>query len=286
MSLHPVEQAVKDFLSASAEGKAPFKQEVLDQCLESIKLAMLDSFHGEPEVGKPFRLRMSNIGRDLRQLLLEKTHGRVLPNPSFMLKMLTGHIQEQTLVYILRSAGLEFETSQEVELNVGGEVIQGTYDLRLTLDNKIYDIKTASEWSFKNKFTSYRTLAEDDSFGYIDQLLGYAEAAGAEPGGWIVINKSTGEVKVVVYPNEMAQVRQPFLTRLAKRIADVASGRMPPCKGVVPETFYQKPTGNQILDFHCRFCDHKKKCHPTVSYEPSRCSKAKDKPMVFYVNPK
>lgn len=279
MSVHPIEQAVKDFLSASAEGKAPLNEKLIEECMESIKLSLLDKFHTEPD--NKFRLRMSNIGKDLRQLLLEKTYGRKKPSADFMLKMLTGSIQEHTLIYILKAAGLDIKVSGEVTLDVKGTKIDGTWDL--LYDGKMYDVKTASDWSYKNKFASYATLVDDDSFGYVDQLLGYCEAEGVEPGGWVVINKSSGEVKVVTFPKTMAEVRESFLARVAKKIKDVEAGRMPPCGGVVAETFYQKPTGNRILGFKCKFCDHKEKCHPKISHEPSRVSKAKDPKMEYYV---
>lgn len=57
-----------------------------------------------------------------------------------------------------------------------GESINGTYDI--VIDGAVDDIKSASNWSYSNKFDSFETLAKGDGFGYIGQLAGYAKASG------------------------------------------------------------------------------------------------------------
>jgi len=276
--MHPIEQAVRDFFSKNEKPD----DKLLDECLSKIRAAIVDKFHTAPD--NRWRLRMSNIGRDTRQIMLEKKYGRVNPEPEFLLKMLTGDIQEQILVYILKSAGLEIETGGEVSIVVNDLKIDGTWDVKLKVDNKIYDVKTASEWSFNNKFVDYKTLTEDDSFGYVDQLIGYCEGEQAEPGGWIVLNKSTGEFKVIDYPKTLEEVREGFFVRITKKIATIYSGEMPACTGIEAETFYQKPTGNKIIGGNCRFCPYKKLCHPKATLEDSRVSKARIKPKIWYIN--
>ena len=39
----------------------------------------------------------------------------------------------------------------------------------------------------------YNNIKKDDVFGYVPQGYLYAEAAGSTFGGWIAINKATGE---------------------------------------------------------------------------------------------
>lgn len=286
--MHDIERTIQDFLSASVEGTAPFDEKLLNECIESVKLSILNSFHGEDKSSEPFRLRMSNIGRPLRQLMLEKRFGRKKATADFIMKMQTGSLQEHILLYIVRSAGLEIDTNLKVELNIGGEKILGETDWVFKKDNTIWDVKTASDYSFKMKFGSYQDLASDDAFGYIDQLIGYAKAAGMQPGGWVVENKSTGQIKLLEFPYTLEAVEGAFEQRVLEKMKALAGPceleNMPPCPGVGEETFYQKPTGNKVLKGNCMFCDHKEKCHPTLSYEPSRVSKAKDKPMVYYVN--
>lgn len=276
--VHFLEKAIRDYLSVIRKPDVV----LLKECLANIKTSIIDIFHVEPEA--EFRIRMSNLGRDTRQLMLQRKYGRAKAEPEFLLKMLTGHIQEHVLVYILKSAGIKLQQGGKTKIVVDERTIEGTWDLKIEVDGKIYDVKTASEYSYKNKFIDYRTLQEDDPFGYIDQLIAYCEGEGVEPGGWIVLNKSSGEFKVIEYPVKMEDVRESFLKRVSNKIKQVFSDTMPSCTGIVNETYYQKPTGNRVLGGNCRWCDHWQKCHPTATLEPSRASKAKDKPMVRYVN--
>ena len=49
---------------------------------------------------------------------------------------------------------------------------QGEYDMEM--DGKIDDVKSASPWSYQNKFDSFESLQKGDGFGYIPQLVGYS----------------------------------------------------------------------------------------------------------------
>lgn len=275
--MHFLETAIRDFFS---DFRKP-NEALLKECVDKIKDSIVDKFHTAPDKG--FKIRMSNIGRDTRQLMLEKKYGKVKAEPEFLFKMLTGDIQEHVLVYILKSAGVELEVGGTTSIIVDERKIDGTWDLKIKVDNKIYDVKTASEWSFKNKFVDYETLVEDDSFGYIDQLIGYCEGEKCEPGGWIVLNKSTGQFKVIEYPKKMADIRDSFFTRVSAKLKVIFSGEMPPCQGIEEETYYSKPTGRKIIGRKCMFCDHKRMCHPRATLEDSKSSRAYIKPRVWYV---
>ena len=60
------------------------------------------------------------------------------------------------------------------------------------INNKVWDIKSASPWSFTNKFSEdgggFESLKKDDAFGYIGQGYMYGIADKSDFGGWIVIN--------------------------------------------------------------------------------------------------
>ena len=60
------------------------------------------------------------------------------------------------------------------------------------IDGEVVDIKTASGFAFK-KFRD-GTLAEDDAFGYMAQLAGYEQAEGTKNGGFLALNKESGEL--------------------------------------------------------------------------------------------
>ena len=71
------------------------------------------------------------------------------------------------------------------------------YDI--VIDGAVDDIKSASNWSYTNKFESFDTLRQGDAFGYVAQLAGYAKAADKRAGGWWVVNKANGEFKRTGY---------------------------------------------------------------------------------------
>lgn len=279
--MHIITQTITDFLNLAAEGKAPFSEKLLLECVEDIKEKILQTFHDTPQT--EFRLRMSNIGKDLRQLMLEKEYGRAKASPEFLLKMLTGHIQERILTYICKSQGLDIKTDDVVCVNIAGTDIEGELDWYLTIDGKVYDVKTASPYAYDTKFASFESLSSDDTFGYIDQLIGYAQGKNAQPGGWVVFQKVTGQYKVVEYPYSLEQSLPQWEMRVKRKIHALESGSIPPCQGLEQETFYQKPTGRTIIGKKCQYCDHKQKCHPNAKLLPSKCSNAKNKPLVWYI---
>lgn len=279
--MHIIEKTITDFLNAAATGDAPLNEELLDECMRDIRAKVVDTFHKKPD--NTFRLRMSNIGKDLRQLMLEQKYGRVKPNPEFLMKMLQGHIVERILTYICKAQGLQLTTDDVVTVHVAGTDIAGELDWYLETDGKVYDVKTASDYAYNNKFVDFDTLARDDTFGYIDQLIGYAKGKNAQPGGWVVFHKVTGQYKVVEFPRHLNDVLPGWELRLRKKIEALQSGVMPPCRGLEEETFYKKGTGRTIIGKQCQYCDFKGKCHPTAKLLPSKCSQAKVKPSVWYV---
>ena len=68
--------------------------------------------------------------------------------------------------------------------------IKGHIDCKI--DGEVVDIKSTSGFSF-NKFKN-GTLPDYDSFGYMSQLAGYEAAEGTNNGGFLAINKETGEL--------------------------------------------------------------------------------------------
>jgi hypothetical protein len=104
------------------------------------------------------------------------------------MNMLLGDIVEAVFKGLLRASGVQFEDNNNVTLKLGDDKeIQGEYDL--ILDDKVDDIKSASPWSYNNKFVNLETLQQGDSFGYVSQLVGYAKGADKDVGGWWVVKE-------------------------------------------------------------------------------------------------
>jgi len=189
---HPAELALHQFMEDAVKGKTNFSDETISQVGKDVMDAMKRQF-GSGKTRDAFRLRMSNIGRPTCQLWYDKNKPEIaLPFPTtFIMNMMLGDIVEAVFKGLLKEAGVKYEDSEEVTLNLPNANIKGTYDI--VIDGSVDDIKSSSQWSYNNKFDSYTSLKEMDGFGYVAQLAGYAKASGKKVGGWWVVNKANGE---------------------------------------------------------------------------------------------
>lgn len=220
-----------------------------------------------------FKIRMSNIGRDLCALQHQKMGTKAEPMPyNHIIRMLIGDSVEAIMRLMLKAAGVDVTSEgDQVQLEVAGHSISGESDL--DIEGKVYDIKSCSPWAFKNKWSEgYSTLKKGDSFGYVGQLYGYADAQSKEPGGWIVVDKSSGEIQVVEVQDSRADVKEIRQDREDK--VKALTSDTPFQKGFEPEDEYfrRKPTGDKVLHSSCRFCPFKKSCWPNAVLRPSKMS--------------
>ena len=153
---------------------------------------------------------MSNVGRPTCQLWYDKNKPeKALPYPTtFIMNMMIGDIVEAVFKGLMTEAGIQYEDSKEVSLDVGKSKVSGTYDI--VVNDAVDDIKSASV-GLTSKFESYDTLAESDGFGYIGQLAGYAKASGKKAGGWWVVNKANGHFKYVPAGLDMTKELRRYL---------------------------------------------------------------------------
>ena len=195
-------------------------------------------------------LRMSNLGKPDRQLWFdlnsEKTSGSI--PESLYIKFLYGHLLEVLLLFFVRLSGHKVESEQK-EVKVDG--IVGHMDC--VIDGEVVDVKTASGYAFK-KFKN-KTLPENDTFGYLAQLAAYEEAMGTSNGGFLALNKETGEIALYI-PQEFDK---PNIKVRIKDIKKIVKRKTPPkfCYDPVPEGL----SGNLKLARECNYCPHKFKCH-------------------------
>ena len=277
---HPAELAVYSFLQKAMAGETTMDKEVADKVASDVRDALFKQFDSGPR--DEFRLRMSNIGKPKCQLWFEKNdpEDKTPFPPHFLMNMILGDIVEAVFKGLLRAAGINFKDNDKVVLKLpNGQEIKGEYDMEL--DGKIDDVKSASPWSYQNKFASFDALAQGDSFGYIAQLVGYAEGAGKDVGGWWVVNKGNGEFKYV----DASEVDKEAVLKEIQALVDYIENDEPfeRCFDPVPETYYKKPSGNLVLPGSCKFCAFKHKCHPTMQTLPSRVSKSSSPPDVDYI---
>ena len=196
-----------------------------------------------------FTLRMSNVGKPLRQLWYDnKSEMDSSVTPITMIKFLYGHILEEVVLMLARLSGHEVSDEQK-EVTVND--VKGHMDCKI--DGEVVDVKTASSFAFK-KF-KYGTLPDDDPFGYISQLSGYEQSEGTTGGGFLVINKETGELTFYA-PDEFDKIDT---GKRIKTIRKAFKSKTPPdkCYPEIPEG----TKGNMKIDRGCSYCPHKFVCH-------------------------
>jgi len=243
-------QDIYSSLEGLSSGEAlNISEEELDLTLSRMKESIL-AWSKPREVENSFRLRMSNIGRPLRQLWYESknTSDPHVVSGSTRIKFLYGHILEEIVLMLVRMAGHEV-TSEQKEVNVSG--ITGHMDCKI--DGQVVDVKTASKFSF-NKFKD-GSLVNNDPFGYLAQLSGYETAEQTKEGGFLVINKESGEL-CLFRPDDLEKPN--VKEKIAKVKAAIAVDTPPDrCYAPIPEG----KKGNMKLPSGCAYCPYKFECY-------------------------
>ena len=280
---------VQLFLTEANKASVPISSTIINEFGEACKDALKKHFTEERD--KNFKPRMSSIGRPLCQLQMEKS-GAESDTPSYNSKMrfIFGDLVEALAVAILKSSGIKIDNYQKkVSHDFGKDKINGTYDVKIM--DKIWDIKSASPYSFKHKFSEgFDAILKDDTFGYASQGYLYAKAEGVDFGGWIAIDKSSGEWAVVETPINDEKHSKDLLDKAERNVKALNNNE--PFKREyedIEETFNGKLTGNRVLGKECSFCSYKKACWGNIEYLPQQQSKAMNPKHFWYTeitNPK
>jgi len=276
---HPAELALHQYMEDAVKGKTEMSDATIQQVADDVADALKRQFSSGKKRGD-FRLRMSNVGRPTCQLWYEKNKPEVaLPLPTtFIMNMMLGDIVEAVFKGLLKSAGVKYEEPEHVTLELENEEINGTYDI--VINNAVDDIKSASNWSYNNKFESYETLAAGDSFGYVSQLAGYAKASKKLVGGWWVVNKANGQFKYVPASGLDLDTE---IAKIQNTVDTVEENKFERCFQPVPEKFRGKETGNKVLNSGCKFCPYRFDCWDNLTERPAVMSKAKVPPTTAYI---
>lgn len=282
MTINMIEAEIRHALDKLSNDEDIFVDEQwIDDAAEMFRLAMRKQFL--PSEERTFRLRMSNIGKPLCQLQMEKANAPKARHPyNFIMRMAIGDATEAIMEIVLRAAGLNVTGGKnKVKLDLGNAVINGEDDIEI--DHKIWDTKSCSPWAFSNKWVNgYDALKKSDDFGYIAQMVGYSHGQGKEAGGWFVVNKSTGEVLAVeaaITEDDKKAVLNDVRSKVEALENDMPFQR---CFEAEPEMFQRKPTGKKRLPTACGFCDFMKTCWPNAVHRPQTGSKAQSPRYYWY----
>lgn len=203
-------------------------------------------------------LRMSNLGtrcdRKLWYTINKPEAAEPFP-PEVRFKFLYGDILEELVLFLAKEAGHSVEGTQDT-LEING--VKGHRDA--VVDGVVVDVKSASSYAFK-KFDNHLT-AEQDSFGYLDQLGAYLYASKDDPkvvhkdrAAFIAVDKTLGHITVDVQPNTYKDYA---------KIVDEKKALVQ-LKALPPRAFSDEPdgkSGNRRLCTECSYCSFKRECWP------------------------
>lgn len=199
-----------------------------------------------------FKLRMSNYGLPNRRLWFEANIPRKKDHykPETYLNFLYGDILEAVVLFLAKKAGHTVEAQQETVEYAG---IVGHLDA--VIDGVVTDVKSASAWSFNNKFKAGGLLNGNDSFAYIPQITGYGNAKGIARRAFLVANKEKGELCTLEIPSHVNFNAADKAESARKAIAQSA----PPEEKCYPDE-PDGMSGNRVLSKDCSFCPFKHLC--------------------------
>lgn len=229
-------------------------KENLEALGEGVKALIFRRLSEVREHDKNKSLRFSNLGKKDRQLWYEANKpelGEQMASKTY-LKFMYGDMLEELLLFLVKEAGYKVENEQ---LEVEEDGIKGHIDS--TIEGITVDVKSASPHSFRKFETG--ALKQDDPFGYITQISGYAQKVSPDKGGaFLAFDKVHGDICISsVGP---ADVKALDLSGRIKHLKEViASDKMPPrCYDDAEDG----KSGNRKLGTNCSYCAFKEACWP------------------------
>ena len=284
---------VQQYLDDVSKNPVKVDSKLVEEFGEACKNALLKQF--EEVRRNKFEPRMSNIGRPLCQLQMEAKGIKGEGQPyNVKMRNTFGDLIEALSIFVMKSSGIKISNEQKkVKYKFDNNEIEGRQDVEI--DGKIWDIKSASPYSFEKKFGEaggFSEVVREDSFGYASQGFLYGESQSKNFGGWIVINKSTGEWTVCETPASVEEYKQKALKSAKDNFKALKENKpFKKCYIDVAETFRTKPTGNRVLGFVCSYCPYKLPCwgRDKLQLLPQQQSKGKNPKWVWYTsvtNPK
>lgn len=203
-------------------------------------------------------LRLSQMGPKCPKALWYSLHHPELAEPlppGAEFKYAYGHIIEALAISLAKAARHTVEGEQD-ELIVDG--VSGHRDC--VIDGCLVDIKSQSTRAIEKLRT--KTLAQDDPFGYLDQLDGYSLGSLHDPlvkikdkAYLLGIDKTLGHM--VLYEHE---VRHEHISDRIREAQRIVAGTVPP--GCTCETRPSGSSGNVELGIKASYSPYRHVCFP------------------------
>lgn len=249
---------IPDIYDVVQKKEGPFTPEAI-RCLgEEVSHRIASQFETDAGGQSKRGLRLSRLGPACPRALWYSIHhpemAEQLP-PWATIKYTYGHILEAMVIALAKAAGHTVEGEQD-ELNVDG--ITGHRDC--VIDGCIVDVKSSSSRGFA-KFKD-GSIAQDDSFGYLDQLDAYLVGSLEDPlvttkdkGYLLAIDKTLGHM--ALYSHDIRE------TRIRNRIAEYKrTASLPFAPDCTCGTRPEGKSGNISLDTKASYNVFKHCCFP------------------------
>lgn len=228
-------------------------------CWEKIASSLASATNQAPRTPG---LRLSGMGDRCHRALWYSVHrpelAEALP-PYAQIKYIYGHIIEALVIELAKAAGHRVEGEQD-EITLDG--VLGHRDC--VIDGAIVDVKSSSSMGFK-KFKD-KTLAQDDSFGYLDQLDGYVVGSvlandpvvtEKEKGYILAVDKTLGHMVTYEHFARERSIRERI--RIYKEVI-----RQPHAPDCMCSTQKEEGSGNIKLSTKASYSPYRKLCFPEL----------------------
>ena len=254
-SIDTVVQDVYNLMENQTE-RTPELEKIVKQVGEEVSSSLLEALTTRQSKGG---LRMSGIGKCERSQWYtyhgyeqEEIEGQVY------LTFLTGHVMEAVLLGIIEASGHEV-TGKQQRHEVEG--VKGSQDCYI--DGELVDVKTASDWSYKNKFEE--DGIKSDTFGYVKQLSGYGKTDNRDTGYFLAFNKNKSTLKLC--KQELEQDIDKHIIQLKEKMGlDTPPMRLEKATKTVN---HRDGTQSVQLSMDCAFCGHKESCFGSLTKKQS-----------------
>lgn len=237
-------------------GPNGLSESIASDMASSITSALQGAFGKQQRRG----LRLSGLGNKCPcALWYEVNHPELAePLPPYAkIKYAYGHIVEHMLIGLAKAAGHTVEGEQH-EIVCDG--IVGHRDA--VVDGCVVDFKSAATRSFLKFKTG--TIAQDDPFGYLDQIDGYVCGSSDDPlvvvkdkGYLVAIDKQLGHLALYEHTARPRSIRD----RISKYKEIVSRAVAPACQC---GTETDGESGNIKLDTRASYNSYKYCCHPKL----------------------
>ena len=149
--MNSIQILIQDYLKRGIKGEAEMPSSLVQEFKDSCGQALEKQFSRD---SNKYKLRLSGLGKPLCQQQSEMLGIEQEFSYNAIMRFLLGDLVEAALVAVMKASGIDVQDEQKkTKINLDDTDINGTLDI--IIDDKVYDIKSASPYAFQNKFGKF-----------------------------------------------------------------------------------------------------------------------------------